>query len=111
MRFLASATLLAALVGVAPALANTLPVRLPGMSFTPSIHVPVSSVESQAQLVKQLQGAGYSDVELSDSLPNIATPQPQLTNPTTDLVNTPVHKGWNGTAYKNGKLYNIYVDA
>lgn len=112
MRFLASATLLAALVGVAPAFANTLPSgSFPGIGFTPRVHMSVSGGESQALLAEQLKSQGYSDILLSDSVPNISTPQPQYTNPTTDLANTPVHRGWNGTAYKDGKLYNIYVGA
>lgn len=105
MRFLASATVLAALVGVAPAFANT------GIGAEPmsTVKVAVSGVESQAQIATQLQNQGYKQVMFSASLPNGLNPQPQLTNPTKDLAQTPAHKGWNGTAYKDGKLYDVYV--
>lgn len=104
MRFLASATLLTALVGVTPALANGF-----GISFVPRVEVAVSGVESQAQLAAQLKNEGYTNIQLSPNLPNMVQPQPQYIAPTTDLVHTPAHKGWNGTAYKGGTLYNVYV--
>lgn len=106
MRFLASASLLAVLAGASPALANSNGL---GFGFTPSVHVPASTSESQAALASQLKSDGYNNVQLSAYLPNMSNPQPQFSNPTTDLAQTPVHQGWNGTAYKNGKLYNIYV--
>lgn len=106
MRFLASASLLAALASASPALANSFGF---GIGFTPSVHVSVSGSESQAALASQLKSEGYDDIQLSAYLPNMDNPQPQFSNPTTDLAQTPAHQGWNGTAYKNGKLYNVYV--
>lgn len=105
MRFLASVTVLATLVGVTPALANR-----PGFEFSPSVHVAVSGVESQAQLISQLKSEGYKDIQLSDFSPNMDNPQPQCTSPAKALTTTPVHSGWNGTAYRAGKQYNVYVD-
>lgn len=105
MRFLASATVLAILFGVTPALAN-----VPGFEFTPSVHVTVSGIESQAQLISQLGSEGYSDIQLSSLTPNMANPQPQYTSPAIAPGTTPVHTGWNGTAYKNGKRYDVYVN-
>lgn len=123
MRFLASAALLAALVGVAPALAGTAssgPVAtlksaneavLKQVRPEPmlKVYVPVSGIESQAQIASQLVQEGFTDITLSSRVPNMLNPQPQLTNPTKDLDKTPAHKGWNGTAYKDGKLYDVYV--
>ena len=106
MRFLASASLLATLVVASPALANF---GGSGFGFTPEVHVSASGNESQATLAAQLKSEGYDDIQLTAYLPNMSNPQPQFNNPTTDLAQTPVHQGWNGTAYKNGKLYNIYV--
>ena len=104
MRFLASASLLAALVGVTPALADGY-----GINPEPNVQMVVSGVESQAVLVSQLKDQGYSNIMLSPDLPNALEPQPQYVRPTADLTSTPAHKGWNGTAYKDGTLYNVYV--
>lgn len=103
MRFLAFASLFAALVGVTPALAGGF------IESVPSVQVPVSGIESQAQVAMQLKNSGYTNIMLSHYLPNAIAPQPQYTTPTTDFDHTPAHMGWNGTAYKDGTLYNVYV--
>lgn len=106
MRFLASATLLAVLAGASPALANSSGIGF-GRTLEAHVSLPVSA--SQAQLASQLKSEGFSDIQLSDYMPNINDPQPQYTNPTVNLAQTPVHIGWNGTAHRGGKLYNVYV--
>ena len=101
MRFLASTALLASLVGIVPAMAAT--------NVVPSVKVSVPVVESQAQLAAQLQSQGFTKIQLSAFLPNMINPRPDITMPTKDLASTVVHKGWNGTAYKDGKAYQVYV--
>ncbi|MGE4481299.1 hypothetical protein [Acidocella sp.] len=104
MRFLASVSLLAALAGATPALANGL------ISRTPVVHVAVTGVESQAQLSDQLHAQGYDHIRLSAFSPSLANPHPELTTPDTSaLAQTPVHEGWNGTAEKAGSVYDVYV--
>lgn len=113
MRFLASAAAIALLAGIAPAMAQVGPA--PGTCTQvicpfPTTHVTLNGVESQAQLVAQLRAQGYTHIRMSDSMPNCMTPRPDLTRPTSDLEHTPVHKGWNGTAMKNGNLVSIFAD-
>lgn len=68
---------------------------------------------SQAQLMDALAKDGYTDIKLSEVQPNVGVPHPDVScrsNPA-DAATTATHKGWNGTATKGGKVYNIYVDA
>jgi hypothetical protein len=87
------------------------PARADGLfSTTPTVHVAVSGMESQAQLAAQLQAQGYTNVVLSAAYPNPENPQPQ-TNPslTGNAAQTPVHDGWNGVAQKDGAVVQVYA--
>lgn len=48
---------------------------------------------TRAQLMALLKKQGYSNIELSDPAPK-----------------TPVCSGWVGSAFKDGKKHNIYID-
>ena len=109
MRFLASAMLLTAFLGAAPAFADGSSTAGTIIVPTPKVKVFISGVQSHAQLVAKLESEGYSKIMLSPNLPNRVEPMPQYTAPTQDLDGTPVHPGWNGTAYKDGKVYGVYV--
>ncbi len=78
-------------------------------------HVTVTPMTSQADLAKQLEKAGYTDVLLTPARPTDVDPRPDMTDCTAhgSPVNSPVvpcHSGWNGTAVHNGKRVNIMVD-
>jgi hypothetical protein len=106
MRFSTSAAALAAatLLGLAqPAAASCL------FSWVPTVQVPVSSVESQAQMAAQLSAQGYDHVILTASYPNISNPHPELNGGPINTVTAPVHPGWNGVAQKNGQTVQVYV--
>jgi hypothetical protein len=70
---------------------------------------------SQAQLITGLQNHGYTDVKLSSNLPDPYNPRPQemrgaaISPDDPKAKVTPLHIGWNGTAVKEGKTYNVYV--
>lgn len=81
----------------------------------PAVHVTVTGLTSEAQLMQQLGSQGYSDIKLSPEYPNSFDPHPELLHGVTSPADpaaqiTPVHIGWNGTAVKNGQTANIYVD-
>jgi len=103
MRTLASLSLLAALVGAAPALADGF------VSATPAVHVSLPATASQAQLASQLAAQGYSNVQLTAYVPSLANPHPELTTPDASPATTPVQNGWNGTATKDGETVNVYA--
>ena len=77
----------------------------------PTLHVPSSGVQSQAQLADRVRAEGYSDVILSSTYPSPADPLPWR-NPTltSNPGQTPVHDGWNGVAFKNGQIFQVYAD-
>jgi hypothetical protein len=81
----------------------------------PALHVAVAGVESEAQLVAQLQALGYRDIRVTGFQPNEIDRRPELSHGFTsaddeDAQVTPVHFGWNGTALKDGRWVDIYVD-
>jgi hypothetical protein len=86
---------------------------------TPMVHLAMSGATSDAQLIQQLQRQGYSDIKVTPLSPNIFDPRPELLH--TDLTysspddpkaqDTPIHFGWNGTADRNGRTFEVYVDA
>ncbi len=79
------------------------------VSVTPWINVTIPSVTSQTQLAHRLQSQGYSDVKLSSLTPNPAQPKPELYTGRDDPETTPVHEGWNGTAVKDGRTFDVRV--
>lgn len=68
---------------------------------------------NQEQLNNILKAQGYSDIKLSEVSPSAGKPRPDIScrSDPANAAATPTHNGWNGTAMKDGKLHNIYVDA
>jgi hypothetical protein len=79
------------------------------MSMSSAVMVSLSDVESQAQLAQQLQTAGYTNILLAANKPNTMYPHPELSPSETNVPGTAVRTGWNGTAEKDGKTYDVYV--
>ena len=110
-------TLLAAGLVIAFAAAGTLSgARAAGPEgISGNTHVTVTPMTSQADLAKQLEKMGYTEVLLTPARPTDVDPRPDMTDCTAhgSPVNSPVvpcHPGWNGTAVHNGKRVNIMVD-
>ncbi|MGO8915424.1 MAG: hypothetical protein ACLQJR_05900 [Stellaceae bacterium] len=88
------------------------------VTLTPMVHVPLAGAASEAQLIQQLQAQGFSDFKVTPLSPNRFDPRPELMHPDLTVTsaaderaqNTPVHAGWNGTAVKNAKTVEVYVD-
>jgi len=99
---LLSVSLIATLAGAGAASA----VEVFGTS--PSVEVTVPQVTSQAMVAQQLAAEGFSGVQLSSSRATPVNPAPQLANADDPAV-TPVHEGWNGTAEKDGRVYDVQV--
>lgn len=74
-----------------------------------SVQVPVSGVESQAQLAQQLSAEGYSDVLLASVAPTRENPHPELNPSLVNDPSAPVRTGWNGVAQKSGETVQVYV--
>jgi hypothetical protein len=72
-----------------------------------------SPVMSEAQVTRQLEAEGYSNIKLTPFEPNRADPQPQLNQESSgsSLQGEAAHLGWNGTATKDGRTVNIYVSS
>jgi hypothetical protein len=68
---------------------------------------------TQEQLKRILTAQGYTDIRLSDVSQSMTHAHPDIScrSEPASAATTPTHRGWNGTAMKNGKLRNIYVDA
>lgn len=85
---------------------------------TPTVHLALPGATSEAQLIARLQRDGYADIKVTPLSPNIFDPRPELFH--VDLTvsspsdpraqGTPVHDGWNGTAVKGGRTFEVYVD-
>ncbi|WP_297367773.1 hypothetical protein [Acidocella sp.] len=83
---------------------------VPLVSQTPCVTVPVSGMESQAQLAQTLGAQGYDHVVLSAVTPSLANPHPELNaSETASPGTTPVRDGWNGVAQKDGQTVQVYV--
>lgn len=76
--------------------------------LTPWVRVTIPSVINQAQLAAQLSANGYTDILLTPINPNPATPVPELI-PTWQMEQTPVHRGWNGTALRTVDGRRVWV--
>jgi hypothetical protein len=81
----------------------------------PSVHVAVAGVASCAQLIRQLQAQGYTDIKISEDYPNVLDPRPEIRHGYSspddqDAKVTPYHYGWMGTALKDGRRVDVYVD-
>ena len=87
------------------------------VTHTPMVHVPMPDVASYAQLVQQLQVQGYANIKVTPLLPNLFDPRPELIHPDLTFTSprdkvaqaTPIHWGWNGTAEKTGRTFEVYV--
>ncbi len=85
---------------------------------TPMVHLALPGTASEAQLIGTLQAQGFADIKVTPLSPNAFDPRPEFMHP--DLTysspddaaarNTPVHAGWNGTAVKHGRSFEVYVD-
>ncbi len=85
---------------------------------TAMAHVPMSATATYAQLIRQLQSQDYADIKVTPLSPNLFDPRPELMHP--DLAftsadneaaqDTPIHFGWNGTAVRDGRRFEVYVD-
>jgi hypothetical protein len=107
-----SLTATALIAGIGAGAAYARPAQsLDVFSTTPTVHIAVPTVESQAQLADQLRALGYTDVVLSSVYATPANPRPQA-NPafTSNPQGTPVHEGWNGVAVKDGQIVQVYAD-
>jgi hypothetical protein len=90
------------------------------LAQSPSTHrdAPVAGggVMSEAQVIQRLESRGYSNVKLTPLQPNALDTRPQEQNnsgsstPSAHPQDYPAHVGWNGTATRNGRQVNIYVD-
>ncbi len=88
------------------------------VTLAPMVHVPISGSATYAQLIRQLRSQGYGDITLTPLSPNLFDPRPELTHPDLDFVSpadagageTQVHPGWNGTAARDGRSVDVYVD-
>ncbi len=81
------------------------------ITSVPTLHVVVPGLESQAQLADRLRAQGYQDVIMSSVYPSPADPYPwQNPTLTSHPEQTPVHDGWNGVAFKNGQVFQVYAD-
>jgi hypothetical protein len=84
----------------------------------PMVHLPMSGVASYAQLIRQLQSEGYTDIKVTPLSPNMFDPRPELMHPDLTFTsaedaaaqNTAIHSGWNGTAVKDGTTFEVYVE-
>jgi len=80
----------------------------------PALRVAIADVESEAQLIRQLQSQGYDDIRVTEFYPNDIDRRPELMHAfrsadDEDAQLTPVHFGWNGTAAKDGRVFDVYV--
>jgi hypothetical protein len=80
----------------------------------PALHIAISDPESDAQLIRQLQSQGYDDIRVTEFYPNDIDRRPELMHgfrsaEDEDAQVTSVHVGWNGTAEKDGRIFDIYV--
>jgi hypothetical protein len=84
------------------------------LTTTPSVHVTAPGVMNEAQLIDRLHAEGYTDVWLTTERPTSFTPRPEISarlDPDDPVAqSTPVLAGWNGTARKDGRTVDVYVD-
>ena len=84
------------------------------LTTTPSVHVTAPAVMNEAELIDRLHAAGYTDVWLTTERPTSFTPRPEMSarlDPDDPVAqSTPVLTGWNGTARKDGRTVDVYVD-
>lgn len=77
---------------------------------------PLKGPLSQAQLIAGLQAHGYTDIKLSADVADPFNPHPEqaqsVSSPRDPKAQiTPLHLGWNGTAVKDGRTYDVYLRA
>jgi hypothetical protein len=90
----------------AVALSVALTTSLPSLALADVL--PVMSV---AQVKQSLEAQGYSNIQLTWSRPELLFPQPQRMQPQNDetLQHQAALVGWNGTANRDGRTFDIYV--
>lgn len=87
------------------------------VTLTPMVHVPLAGTATDATLIRQLQSQGYADIKVTPLSPNLFDPRPELMHPDLTFTSaedrgaqdTAIHFGWNGTAVRNGKTFEVYV--
>ena len=84
------------------------------LTTTPSVHVTAAGVMNEGQLIDRLHAEGYTEVWLTTERPTSFTPRPEISarlDPDDPVAqSTPVLPGWNGTARKDGRTVDVYVD-
>jgi hypothetical protein len=84
------------------------------LTTTPSVHIAAPGVMNEAQLIERLHAEGFTDVWLTTERPTSFTPRPEISarlDPDDPVAqSTPVMPGWNGTARKDGRTVDVYVD-
>jgi hypothetical protein len=84
------------------------------LTTTPSVHITAPGVMNEAQLIDRLHAEGYTDVCLTTERPTSFTPRPEISaqlDPDDPVAqSTLVLPGWNGTARKDGRTVDVYVD-
>jgi len=84
------------------------------LTTTPSVHVAAPGVMTEAQLIERLEAEGYTEIWLSTERPTEFTPRPEisarLNSDDPVAQSTPALPGWNGTARKDGRTLDVYVD-
>jgi hypothetical protein len=92
----------------AVALAAALTMGLPVLALAKAGAEPVVS---EAQLKRLLETQGYHNVRLTSLEPETLFPQPQRLQSQSDAVlqREAAHTGWNGTARRDGRTFNVYL--
>ncbi len=111
--FVFSAALFAVVASVAPPISNA--VAEDFVTGEMAVHVAVPGPESEAQLIEQLQARGFAGIKVTDVSPTFWDARPDYLHGFTSATDpaaqaAAVHQGWNGTAMKDGRVYNVYVD-
>ena len=81
----------------------------------PSVHISIAGAASEAQLITELRSLGYSNIRVTDLRHNGMDRRPELMQAFSSADEeeaqvTPLHFGWNGTAVKDGRTVDVYVD-
>ncbi len=80
------------------------------ITWVPTLHVPISTPETQATVGLQLSAQGYRQLIFSAFPADTENPHPEL-NPS--QTNAPeralMRPGWNGVGTKNGETVQIYA--
>jgi hypothetical protein len=107
----------ATLLGIAICLTAPLPAVADESVATSPSGYPIeqaSPYPTEGQIAKELEKAGYSNVDVTPNSPNPADPAPQRSEGLSaeEIAAAPAHVGWNGRATApDGGRVDVYVDA